>query len=182
MDSMVERVATLQERVIAALAKARENYPELEGILITLRFKHAGMLVHGRIKQIATKERRYEITISTDYKDLFDSASQDALVGWFAHELSKIAHYKKQSIVGLSAFKLRYILDSKFKRKVERGFDKSVIAHGLGKALLAGRNAVLESESVAEVYKRKLHVYALSPTEISTQTKTTKHKGQALHV
>lgn len=174
--------ATLQERLLAALAKAREHYTELTGVHINIQFASTEQLLQAHIKQLTLKKRTYEIRISTKYKTFLEKAIQPALVGWFARELAKIAHYHKLSIVSLSIFKIRYLIDNTFKRKVERGLDMNVIERDLGTNLLDSRSAVMDSDAFSEPHKRTLRVYALTTREISSATKTKKRPGQTLHV
>ena len=99
----------------------------------------------------------------------FDNVSDDALRGFFAHELSHLEYYNLISWFHLLIYSIRYSISENYQIKVERNTDMHAIEKGFAQELLAYREYRLEtanSQDIAFIKKRYL-----SPEEVKERIK-----------
>lgn len=163
-------------REVALLALS--HYPELVDVEIDFQFQNK---IRGSVMQAQPKvgsllfdnkaNRSYRIKISR-YLELLDEMipieelPHDVLLGWIGHELGHIKDYVDRSMANMMAFGLRYFLSNKFVTQAEIAADSHSVSNGLGKAIIATKDFVLNHDRLPESYKNKIRALYMSPGEI----------------
>jgi len=163
-------------REVALLALS--HYPELVDVEIDFQFQNK---IRGSVMQAQPKvgsllfdnkaNRSYRIKISR-YLELLDEMipieelPHDVLLGWIGHELGHIKDYVDRSMANMMAFGLRYFLSNKFVTQAEISADSHSVSNGLGKAIIATKDFVLNHDRLPESYKNKIRELYMSPGEI----------------
>ena len=163
-------------REVALLALS--HYPELVDVEIDFQFQNK---IRGSVMQAQPKvgsllfdnkaNRSYRIKISR-YLELLDEMipieelPHDVLLGWIGHELGHIKDYVDRSMANMMAFGLRYFLFNKFVTQAEIAADSHSVSNGLGKAIIATKDFVLNHDRLPESYKNKIRALYMSPGEI----------------
>ena len=152
---------------------ALSYYPELKSIKIIFQFglPVSTMVSRPELKSIfrSGNKREYLVIIrkpgisknGLEWREL----SFYSLVGWIAHELGHIAHYRKKTSGGILFTGIKYAFPD-YRRRMERFTDNLVIQHGLGYALLEGTNYTINYSKATPHYKNYIAKYYLSPIEI----------------
>ncbi|HLU89879.1 MAG TPA: hypothetical protein VKZ51_08615 [Cyclobacteriaceae bacterium] len=157
---------------------ALSHFPELLDVKIDFQFQNK---IRGSVMQAQPKvgsllfdskdNRSYRIKISR-YLELLDEKlpiedlPEEVLLGWLGHELGHIMDYLDRSAVNLVAFGIRYISSNNFVTRAEVAADSHSVAKGLGAALVATKDFVLNHDKLPEGYKDKIRALYLSPGEI----------------
>lgn len=157
---------------------ALSHFPELLDVKIDFQFQNK---IRGSVMQAQPKvgsllfdskdNRSYRIKISR-YLELLDEKlpiedlPEEVLLGWLGHELGHIMDYLDRSAVNLIAFGIRYISSNNFVTRAEVAADSQSVAKGLGAALVATKDFVLNHDKLPEGYKDKIRALYLSPGEI----------------
>ncbi len=121
------------------------DYPEIKKNSVRLVFtekKRHMMWARPTIKSFFKKEMDYIVFVSKDmiYQKFMDTLSQDAFVGWYAHELGHVVDYNMRGKLGVLWMGVEYMLFSKGRARMENRADKIAIEHGYGCQLLASVN------------------------------------------
>src|SRR5690606_35170064 len=157
---------------------ALSHYPELMNVEIDFQFQKK---IKGSVMQAQPKvgsllfdnkeNRSYRIKVSR-YLELFDEflpieeLPDDVLLGWLGHELGHIKDYINRSAVNLMAFGVKYLFSSSFVTQAELTADSNSVSNGLGNAIIATKDFVLNHDRLPENYKDKIRALYMSPGEI----------------
>ena len=90
----------------------------------------------------------------------------DVLLGWLGHELGHIKDYIDRSAVDLMAFGIKYLFSKSFVTQAEITADSNSVSNGLGNAIIATKDFVLNHDRLPESYKDKIRALYMSPGEI----------------
>ncbi|HLW19829.1 MAG TPA: hypothetical protein VKX33_05880 [Cyclobacteriaceae bacterium] len=157
---------------------ALSHYPELLDVKIDFQFQTK---IRGSVMQAQPKvgsllfnnkdNRTYRIKISRhlellDEMVLIEDLPHEVLLGWIGHELGHIKDYLDRSAVNLMSFGVRYVFSNKFVTQAEITADSHSVANGLGKAIIATKDFVLNHDRLPEAYKDKIRALYMSPGEI----------------
>ena len=152
---------------------ALSYYPELKNIKIIFQFGSpvSTMVSRPKLKSIlrSGNKREYQIIVrkpgiskcGLEWNEL----SFNSLVGWIAHELGHIAHYRNKTSGGILFTGIKYAFPG-YRRRMERFTDNLVIQHELGYALLEGTDYTINYSNAKPHYKKYIEKYYLSPIEI----------------
>src|SRR5690606_30705985 len=159
---------------------ALSHYPELLDVKIDFQFQNK---IRGSVMQAQPKigsllfrnkdSRSYKIKISR-YLDLMDERvpieelPQKVLLGWIGHELGHVKDYLDRSMVNMISFGVRYVLSDKFVTQAEIAADSYSVANGLGEALVATKEFILNHDRLPVSYQDKIRALYMSPGEIIT--------------
>lgn len=159
---------------------ALSHYPELLDVKIDFQFQNK---IRGSVMQAQPKigsllfrnkdSRSYRIKISR-YLDLMDERvpieelPQKVLLGWIGHELGHVKDYLDRSMVNMISFGVRYVLSDKFVTQAEIAADSYSVANGLGEALVATKEFILNHDRLPVSYQDKIRALYMSPGEIIT--------------
>jgi hypothetical protein len=157
---------------------ALSHYPELLGVKIDFQFQNK---IRGSVMQAQPKigsllfnnkdNRAYRIKISRHLELLdemvpIEELPRQVLLGWIGHELGHVKDYLDRSMVNMMAFGMRYVLSDKFVTRAEIAADSHSVSNGLGKAIVATKEFVLNHDRLPEGYKDKIRALYMSPGEI----------------
>lgn len=157
---------------------ALSHYPELIDVEIDFQFQHK---IRGSVMQAQPKvgsllfnkkeSRSYRVKISRHLELLdewvpIEELPQQVLLGWIGHELGHIKDYLDRSMANMVAFGMRYVFSNDFVTHAEIAADTHSVANGLGKALIATKEFVLNHDRLPESYKNKIRALYMSPGEI----------------
>lgn len=162
-----EPLAAPPAALVAALARAREAYPELAPARVELSAERFdGFFFMARPDRLGALRgpgaRTYRILYSPAVLD--DGPGAEALAGVMAHELGHILHYARLGRMGLADFGLRYLCVRDYRVEHERETDLEALRRGFGPGLAAyERWALGRLTGVALELKRRTY---LSPEEI----------------
>lgn len=172
----VNKIIPEEIRKITLLALS--HYPELMDVEIDFQFQKK---IKGSVMQAQPKvgslifdnkdNRAYRIKISR-YLELFDEflpieeLPDDVLLGWLGHELGHIKDYIDRSAVNLVAFGVKYLFSKSFVTQAEITADSNSVSNGLGSAIIATKDFVLNHDRLPEGYKDKIRALYMSPGEI----------------
>lgn len=168
---------------------ALSYYPELMDVRIDFQFQKK---IKGSVMQAQPKigslllnnkdNRAYRIKISR-YLELLDEMlpieelPTDVLLGWIGHELGHVKDYLNRSAVNLIGFGVRYVLSDKFVAQAEIAADSHAVAHGMGKAIIATKDFVIDNDRLPEQYRNKIKTLYMSPGEILTLVNVEEEEG-----
>jgi len=163
-------------REVALLALS--HYPELMDVKIDFQFQSK---IQGSVMQAQPKigsllfgnkeNRSYRIKISR-YLELMDERvpieelPQQVLLGWIGHELGHVKDYLDRSMVNMISFGVRYVISNKFVTQAEIAADSHSVANGLGEALVATKEFILNHDRLPVSYQDKIRALYMSPGEI----------------
>lgn len=121
------------------------DYSEIKKSSVKLVFtekKRHMMWARPTIKSFFKKEMDYIVFVSKDtiYQKFMDTLSQDAFMGWYAHELGHVVDYNRRGKMGALWMGVQYVLFPKGRMRMENRADKIAIEHGYGCQLLASVN------------------------------------------
>lgn len=169
---------TIPDEIREVTLWALSHYPELIDVDIDFQFQKK---IRGSVMQAQPKigsllfnkkeNRSYRIKISR-YLELFDEMlpieelPEDVLLGWLGHELGHIMDYIDRSAANLVAFGARYYLSKSFVTQAEVTADSYSVSSGLGTAIIATKDFVLNHDRLPDAYKNKIRDLYLSPGEI----------------
>lgn len=172
----VNKIIPEEIREITLLALS--HYPELMEVEIDFQFQKK---IRGSVMQAQPKvgslifnnkeNRSYKVKISR-HLELFDEMlpieelPSDVLLGWLGHELGHIMDYIDRSAVNLISFGVKYYLSKNFLTQAEVTADSYSVSSGLGSAIVATKDFVLNHERLPDKYKNKIRALYLSPGEI----------------
>lgn len=157
---------------------ALSHYPELLDIKIDFQFQNkiSGSVMQAQPKigslLLNSKENRaYRIKISRhlelmDEKLPIEELPAEVLLGWIGHELGHIKDYMDRSATNLMSFGVKYFLSKSFVTQAEVAADSYSVSNGLGKAIIATKDFVLNHDRLPEAYKNKIRALYMSPGEI----------------
>jgi hypothetical protein len=168
----------IPEEIRAITLLALSHYPELMNVEIDFQFQKK---IRGSVMQAQPKvgslifdnkdSRSYRIKISR-YLELFDEflpieeLPDDVLLGWLGHELGHIKDYIDRSAVDLIAFGVKYLFSNSFVTQAEITADRHSVSNGLGSAIIATKDFVLNHDRLPDSYKDKIRALYMSPGEI----------------
>lgn len=153
-------------------------FPELTDTKIDFQFQNK---IRGSVMQAQPKigsllfnskeNRAYRIKISRHLELLdemlpIEELPADVLLGWIGHELGHIKDYLDRSAINMISFGIRYVLSDRFVTQAEIAADSHSVANGLGEAIVATKNFVLNHDRLPEGYKDKIRALYMSPGEI----------------
>src|SRR4030095_10170787 len=136
---------TIPKEIELECLTALSYYPELKDIKIIFQFGSpvSTMVSRPKLKSIfrSGNKRVYQVIVrkpgisknGLEWSEL----SFNSLVGWIAHELGHITHYRKKTSGGILFTGIKYAFPG-YRRRMERFTDNLVIQHDLGYALLEG--------------------------------------------
>jgi len=157
---------------------ALSHFPELLEVDIDFQFQKN---IRGAIMQAQPKvgsllfndkdNRSYRVKISRhlvlyDEKLPIEELPDDVLLGWIGHELGHIMDYLDRSAVNLIGFGVQYVCSNSFLTQAEITADSYSVSKGLGTAIIATKEFVLNHDRLPESYKNKIRALYLSPGEI----------------
>lgn len=157
---------------------ALSHYPELMDVNIDFQFQNK---IRGSVMQAQPKigsllfnnkdNRAYRIKISRHLELLdemvpIEELPHKVLLGWIGHELGHIKDYLDRSMVNMMAFGVKYVLSDRFVTQAEIAADSHSVSNGLGKAIVATKEFVLNHDRLPEAYKEKIRALYMSPGEI----------------
>ena len=157
---------------------ALSHYPELMDVNIDFQFQNK---IRGSVMQAQPKigsllfnnkdNRAYRIKISRHLELLdemvpIEELPHKVLLGWIGHELGHIKDYLDRSMVNMMAFGVKYVLSDRFVTQAEIAADSHSVSNGLGKAIVATKEFVLNHDRLPEAYKDKIRALYMSPGEI----------------
>ncbi len=169
---------TIPEEIRNVALLALSHYPELLEVEIDFQFQNK---IRGSVMQAQPKigslffdpkdSRSYRIKISRhlellDERIPIEELPEEVLLGWLGHELGHIKDYLDRSAVNLMAFGFRYVFSDRFVSQAEITADSYSVAAGLGKAIIATKDFVLNHDRLPEGYKDKIRSLYMSPGEI----------------
>jgi len=152
---------------------ALSYYPELKSISIVFKFGSpiSTMVSRPKLKSIfrSGNKREYQVIVHKPGLSKngleWNELSFNSLVGWIAHELGHIAHYRKKTSGGILFTGIKYAFPV-YRRRMERFTDNLVIHHDLGYALFEGTDYTINYSNASPHYKNYIAKYYLSPIEI----------------
>jgi len=169
---------TIPEEIRDVALLALSHYPELLEVEIHFQLQNK---IRGSVMQAQPKisslifdrkgNRSYRVKISR-YLELLDERlpieelPEEVLLGWLGHELGHIKDYLDRSAVNMVAFGVQYIFSDRFVSQVEITADSHSVANGLGKAIIATKDFVLNHDRLPEGYKNKIRSLYMSPGEV----------------
>lgn len=169
---------TIPDEIREVTLLALSHYPELMEVDIDFQFQRK---IRGSVMQAQPKvgsllfnkkeNRAYKIKVSR-HLELFDEMlpiedlPTEVLLGWLGHELGHIMDYIDRSAVNLVSFGVKYYLSTNFVTEAEVAADSYSVASGLGPAIIATKDFVLNHDRLPDSYKNKIRALYLSPGEI----------------
>lgn len=159
---------------------ALSHYPELLDVNIDFQFQNK---IRGSVMQAQPKigsllfnnkdNRSYRIKISRhlellDERIPIEELPEKVLLGWIGHELGHIKDYLDRSMVNMVSFGLKYVLSDRFVTQAEIAADSYSVANGLGEALVATKEFILNHDRLPSSYQEKIRALYMSPGEIIT--------------
>jgi hypothetical protein len=157
---------------------ALSHYPELLDVKIDFQFQNK---IRGSVMQAQPKigsllfnnkdNRSYRIKISR-YLELMDERvpieqlPKEVLLGWIGHELGHVKDYLDRSMANMIAFGVRYVLSDRFVTQAEMAADSYSVANGLGEAIVATKEFILNHDRLPVTYQDKIRALYMSPGEI----------------
>lgn len=151
---------------------ALSRYDEFKSTSIVVKAKRINATFYTRPKGLNVlkpKGKRKYIILWNNYENVvfpLNSFTFNARIGVLAHELSHIKYYEEKSSVSLVFMGLKYLFSKKFKRKIEKSTDLTVINKGLGFQLYSFNNESLNLPFVNENKKNYKKEYYMTPQEI----------------
>lgn len=122
------------------------------------------------LRTVFLGKKHYRINLGWNIRNrpelLVKNIPDEALKGWFAHELGHVVDYQRYSIWQMMVYGLKYLISAKFRLKTEHVADYIAIKHGFHDELIATKNYLLDHDLVAEKYKEKIRKYYLSVEEV----------------
>ena len=164
---------TIPEEIELECLTALSYYPELKNSKIIFEFGSPVSTMVSRPKLTSVfrsgNKREYQIILrkpGTSKRGLeWSELSFNSLIGWIAHELGHIVHYRHKTSGGVLFTGIKYAFPG-YRRRMERFTDNLVIQHDLGYALFEGTDYCINHSNAKPHYKKYLEKYYLSPTEI----------------
>lgn len=157
---------------------ALSHFPELMDVKIDFQFQNK---IRGSVMQAQPKigslllnnkdNRAYRIKISR-YLELLDERvpieelPQEVLLGWIGHELGHVKDYLDRSMANMISFGIRYVFSDKFVTQAEIAADSHSVANGLGEAIVATKEFILNHDRLPVSYQDKIRALYMSPGEI----------------
>lgn len=145
------------------------NFPSDLVIFVKEKKIPSSMQARPHISFLFSKNRKYVFNINVDPVQIglsFDSLTNQSFLGLIGHEQAHVDHYLKLNDLQIIQLGFRYIVSSRFKRKMERATDSSTVVHGLGKELLDFRYYIDSNPQIDPEYKKMKELYYLSAEEI----------------
>lgn len=161
--------------------RALHHFPELKKRRITIRKKDTGGATMNaqpfvNLDLFRRKKRQYLIgvnpIIKVDNETQIEDVPEDALTGWFAHELGHVIDYLDRSGWDLLYFGLMYWTSEHFRIGAERKADVHAIGHGCSDYILSTKKFILEHSDLSNAYKTRIEKYYLSPEELTMMVDT----------
>ncbi|MBD3636089.1 MAG: hypothetical protein HUJ25_02010 [Crocinitomicaceae bacterium] len=122
------------------------------------------------IRNFFASHKKYKVTLGFHIRDkeelIIAKVPDDALKGWFAHELAHVVDYRQYSSFHLIAYGIRYVFSASFRKKVEHDADYIAIKYGFTDEILATKRYILEHELIEDKYKKKIKRYYLSVDQV----------------
>lgn len=176
-----EYVDTLNKRIPKELAavvlKTLEHYPELDTVVIDFVIDDG---IHNSFMQakpnplslIKKRENRtYKVQLMSSLM-IGDSVipthllPEDALMGWFGHEIGHIVDYENMDNIEIMILGVRYIFSEKYVIRTEKRVDLIAIGHGLGKENIAWKEYVLGQPLLPKAYLDKIKQIYMPPSKV----------------
>ncbi len=170
--SVNERL-TVPEKINKEVILALSHFPELKDDRINFRYKRIRLTMNARPDVLnifrTRSNRKYIILINNNkgrHKGInLNNISFNSRVGWYAHELGHIYHYHEMTNLQTVAFSVKYVISSKYVRKVERFINEIAIQRGLLFQIYEGEILLSETTAISSGYKRKAKFNSLSGEE-----------------
>lgn len=158
--------------------RALSHYPELLDVKIDFQFQNK---IRGSVMQAQPKigsllfnnkdNRNYRIKISRhlellDERVPIEELPHEVLLGWIGHELGHIKDYLERSMANMVSFGIRYVLSDRFVTQAEIAADSYSVANGLGEAIVATKEFILNHDRLPVTYQDKIRALYMSPGEI----------------
>lgn len=153
---------------------ALSRYDEFKNTSIVVKTKRINATFYTRPKGLNVlkpKGKRKYIILWNNYENVvfsLNSFSFNARIGVLAHELAHIKYYEQKSSISLVFMGIKYLINKKFKRKIEKNTDLTVINKGLGFQLYSFNKEALSLPFVDESKKEYKKEYYMTPQEILT--------------
>ena len=148
-------------------------FPELKDVCIVFKHKKIKTTMAARPRWdfiFRSKSNRvYEVVFNSDTTASaihFSELPLNAQIGILGHEYCHLVDYMNRGNVDMLSFGLRYLINDKFKAKVEHNVDKLAIDKGLGWQLHDFSAYVLHDDGTPAKYKNYKRKFYLSPEDI----------------
>ena len=180
-DRSIVIVDTLNKRIplelVDVITKTLEHYPELKDVSIDFVFFNGmhNSFMQAKPKPLSLlsghKNRVYMVQMMSSMM-IEDSIipihelPEDALIGWFGHEIGHIVDYESMNVGDIIIFSLKYLFSKQFVMLTEERVDRIAIKHGLGENNIAWKNYVKSQESLPEAYRNKVGKMYIPESEI----------------
>lgn len=155
--------------------QVHERYTSLHAHHITVksaRIKGSTMQAQPVISfsHLLRKRKHYLIKVAVFVRDSkqmkVEDVPDEVLVGWFAHELGHVVDYEPYGNLRMIIFGIKYLLSSKFKRKVEYEADYIAIKNGFRSEIIACKRFILESGLIHQDYIDKISRFYLPIAQV----------------
>ena len=91
---------------------------------------------------------------------------EDALMGWFGHEIGHLVDYESMDNIEIMILGIRYIFSKNYVIRTEKRVDLIAIGHGLGKENIAWKEFVLNQPLLPKAYLNKIRQIYMPPSEV----------------
>lgn len=168
---------SIPAELVQVILKTLAHYPELDTVAIEFvindkmhnSFMQAQPIPIGLIRK--RKYRKYKIQLMSSLM-IGDSIipthllPEDALMGWFGHEIGHIVDYENMDNIEIMIFGLRYLFSKNYVIRTEKRVDLIAIAHGLGKENIAWKEYVLGQPLLPKAYLDKIKQIYMPPSKV----------------
>tara|TARA_R110002096_G_scaffold132768_3_gene283257 strand:- start:22375 stop:23073 length:699 start_codon:yes stop_codon:yes gene_type:complete len=173
---------TLQKRIptelLPVVLNTLKHYPELDTVPIDFvidnnihnSFMQAKPHTFSMLKK--RKYRTYKIQLMSSLM-IGDSIipthllPNDALMGWFGHEIAHIVDYEAMDNIEIMLLGLCYVFSEKYVINTEERVDLIAIGHGLGKENMAWKEFVLNQTLLPKAYLDKIKKIYMPPSRVN---------------
>ena len=172
---------TLNKRIpnelVPVILKTLEHYPELDTIPIDFVIDDG---IHNSFMQAKPRplsllkkrnKRTYQVQLMSSLM-IGDSVipthllPEDALMGWFGHEIGHLVDYESMDNIEIMILGIRYIFSKNYVIRTEKRVDLIAIGHGLGKENIAWKEFVLNQPLLPKAYLDKIRQIYMPPSEV----------------
>lgn len=178
----INHTDTLNKRIpnelVSVILKTLKHYPELDSISIDFviddRIHNSFMQAKPNPLTLLKKResRTYKVQLMSSLM-IGDSIipthllPQDALMGWFGHEIGHIVDYEGMDNVEIMILGIRYIFSKNYVIRTEERVDLIAIGHGLGKENIAWKEYVLGQPLLPKAYLDKIKQIYMPPSKVN---------------
>ena len=173
-DTLNKRIP---DELVEVVLKTLSHYPELDTIPIEFVIDNGMHNSFMQAKPISMtllrkrRNRRYKVQLMShmmieDTVIPVHELPEDALMGWFGHEIGHIVDYENMDNFEIIVLGIRYVFSKKYVIRTEKRVDMIAIDHGMAEENIAWKEFVLNQPSLPKAYLDKIRNIYMPPAKI----------------